>query len=59
MKLILRADVDDELLALLNELKAEVLVLDTDGKQRRIVGDSQRTEGELDVALSLPGRRNR
>ena len=59
MKLILRADVDDEFLAFLDHLTTEVFVLNANDKQGRIVGNSQRAEGELYIAFSLPSRRNK
>ena len=40
VKLILRADVEDEFSSVLNELETEVFVLNTDEEQRRIVGNS-------------------
>src|SRR5689334_18019400 len=58
VKLVLRADVDDKLAALLYDAAAEVLVLNTDQKKRRFVGDAQSAKGKLNIALAFVGGGN-
>ena len=58
VELIPRANIENEFSAFLDHFPAEVLVLDADDEQGWLIGDPQRAEGKLDIAFSLPGRRD-